>query len=181
MDAPVATKSKFLSPSNPPPPGACDISVRFASLIWTYSPNLVTVWQPKLKILHFTCKLNKITDKQTDRWTDDPITRCPLVDLSCQGHNKRNHMSTGCNNFIPWLKWSNDVNLGMNIHQNMKYLQIHQYHLIRSRCTAQFIHSKVTLKCNYHVYNAKIALNICSLHQVIVKRYCTLSHWYWNV
>ena len=30
------------------PPGACDISEVWATLRWTYSPSLVTVWPPKL-------------------------------------------------------------------------------------------------------------------------------------
>ena len=50
----------------------------------TYNPSLVTVSSPKLKILHFVCKWERITDKQTD----NPITRSPPhpADLSGRGH-----------------------------------------------------------------------------------------------
>ena len=29
------------------------------------------------KILHFICRRDGITDKHMDKWTEDPITRCP--------------------------------------------------------------------------------------------------------
>ena len=41
------SKSKILTPA--PIPGACDVSEMWATLIWTYSPSLVTVRPPKLK------------------------------------------------------------------------------------------------------------------------------------
>ena len=58
-DAPGGNKVKLwqksLSPTfwPRPTPGACDVSEVWATLRWTYSPSLVTVWPPKLKILHF--------------------------------------------------------------------------------------------------------------------------------
>ena len=59
-----------------PAPGAFDVSEVWATLRWTYSPSLVTVSPPKLKLLHFLCKRDRIKDTQTAGQTDDPITRC---------------------------------------------------------------------------------------------------------
>ena len=62
-----------------PPPGACDISEVWATLRWIYSPRLVhvTVSAPKLYLLRFLCKQDRIKDKWLDkRLTGDPITRC---------------------------------------------------------------------------------------------------------
>ena len=86
-DAPGGNKVKIwqksLSPTfwPRPTPGAWDASEVWATLRWTYSPSLFTVWLPKLKILHFVWKWDGITHRQTDRQTDgqtdDPNTRCP--------------------------------------------------------------------------------------------------------
>ena len=51
------------------PPGACDVSEVWGTQIWTYSPGLVTVSSPKLQILHFVCKRDGITDRETDGGT----------------------------------------------------------------------------------------------------------------
>ena len=89
---PAATKLKFgnISKSHiltpPHPPGACGIRGVWATLRWTYSQSLISVWPSKLEILHFLCKRDGITDRRTNgrthRQMDDPITRCP------QGHKK---------------------------------------------------------------------------------------------
>ena len=101
MDAPGSNKNKTNHPissnSHPsnygknlqvlyfdhaPSPRACDVSEVWATLRWTNSPRLVTVWPPKLQILHFVYKRDGIMDGRTD----NPNTRCPL-DLSGRGNN----------------------------------------------------------------------------------------------
>ena len=80
-DAPGGQQNQHLtkSPSHTfwprKPPGQCGVSKVWATL--TYSPSLVTVWPPKLKLLHFIYRQDRMVDRQTDGWTDDPIPRCP--------------------------------------------------------------------------------------------------------
>ena len=54
-------------------PGTCDASEVWATLRWTYSPRLVTVSPPKLKIFHFILYLGGMTlwtNGQTNGWMD---------------------------------------------------------------------------------------------------------------
>ena len=92
-DAPAARKSNYgknlqvLHFDPAPPPVACDVGQVWATLRWTYSPSLVTVWPPKLYILHFVYKRDGITDRQTNGQTIQTLD-APPADLSGQGHKK---------------------------------------------------------------------------------------------
>ena len=80
-DAPGGKKVKIwqksLSPTfwPHPTPGEWDVSEVWGPLRWTYSPSLVTVSSPKLKVLDFVCKRDGSTDRQTNRESNRQTNR----------------------------------------------------------------------------------------------------------
>ena len=68
------------------PPGACDVSEVWATLRWTYSQSLVTVWPPQT-LNNALCLHTYISgaELRTDGQTDDPNTRCPQLTFQAGG------------------------------------------------------------------------------------------------